>query len=336
MAQITYVDKPAPAQTSQNQAQDSKARAIAMLTGNTQQGQAQPSQVADQNNISPEEASALKTKPTGQSDKEEVTQTASEEEAPISTQYAVLARKEKALRAKVVAQEASIKQREAALTARETEIQSKSSTDLKNYISIDKLKQNALSVLAEHGIDYDQISQQALELQSPEAQAYRRYKQEMDVELQKVREEQATTRKSYDEQQAQAYQQAISQIRTEAKQLVYTDPSFDTIKETGSVNDIVELIERTFNEDGTLLTVQEAAQAVEDHLVEEAMKISSLRKIQERLKQAQQSTKSEVSPQQVNGNTQQNQMKTLTNAVGSTRPLTAKERALLAFKGELK
>lgn len=352
MAQITYVDKPtANLNTSSSPQSDAKSRALAILAGNTTQAQVTPAQVADQNNISPEEAGALKSKstetieetPTEQRNNgtdEATTETASTEEAPLSTQYAVLARKEKALRAKIVAQEQQFKQREESLNARAAELESKSSTDLTNYISKDKLKQNALSVLAEMGIDYDQLSQQALESQSPEAQAFKRYRQELDGELQKVREEQANTRKSFENQQQQAYQQALNQIRTETKQLVFTDPAFETIKETGSINDVVDLIEQTFKEDGTLLTVEEAAQMVEDHLVEEALKLSRIGKIRDKLKPVEKPTAAQSqatgAPSEQNKTApQQPQMKTLTNAVGSTRPLTAKERALLAFKGEL-
>ena len=344
MAQITFVDKPAPQSTSPAPSgQDAKARAIAALMGSGT-GQAQNPQVLDQTRISPEESLAVKPQAidnTEQTDSNEAaTPTAPEKEEPISSQYAVLARKEKALRAKAAAQEAQYKQREEALAKREAELSSKANPDLTNYISVDKLKQNALSVLAEHGIDYGYLSQEALAQQSPEAQAYRRYKQEMDQELQKVREEQANTRKSYEQQQAQAYQQALNQIRTEAKALVSADPSFEAIKATGSVNDVVDLIERTFNEDGTLLTVEQAAQMVEDYLVEEAMKLTKIGKIRDKFKPVEKPTAAQSqatgAPSQQSKTAQpQTQMKTLTNSVSSTRPLTAKERALRAFRGEL-
>lgn len=344
MPQITFVDKPAPQQTSNQSQSDSKARAIAALMGSGT-GQQPTAQVVNQNNISPEESSAIKasnqpeqSQDTGNTDNSEATTETAPKEELLSSQYAVLARKEKALRAKAAAQDAQLKQREATLTAREAELASKANPNLSNYISKDQLKQNALGVLSELGISYDQLSQEALMSQSPEMQALRQYRQEMDQELQKVREEQANTRKSYDQQQAQAYQQALNQIRTETKQLVFTDPNFETIKETGSVNDVVDLIEQTFKEEGTLLTVEQAAQMVEDHLVEEALKISRIRKISERLKPVEKPTAAQSqatgAPQQ-SKSAQPQQMKTLTNSVGSTRPLTAKERALLAFRGEL-
>ena len=333
MAQITFVDKPSATPIGQPSPQsDARARAIATLTGNIPQG----SQGINQNSISVEETGALKqsTAPVEQPDTTEATPPTTKEE-PLSTQHAILARKEKALRAKVIAQEQSLKAREAALAAREAEINAKANQDLSNYIPKDKLKQNAYSVLSELGVSPDTYAQQALMAQSPESQYIQQMRTELEAELQKVREEQANTRKAYEEQQAQSYQQALNQIRTEARQLVNSDPSYETIKATGTVNDVVDLIERTFKKNGNLLTVEQAAQAVEDHLIEEAIKMTRIKKIQDRLKPttpvaAQQPAKAQTPQPQAS-----NQMKTLTNAVGSTRPLTAKERALLAFRGEL-
>jgi hypothetical protein len=342
MAQITIVDKPggAPvsAQPSETNAQQSaRARAIAALSGGTA-NQAQATPVANPSSVAVEDMAAI-SQSSGQNDSSAEATNASEpevtaptKEEPLSSQYAALARKEKAIRAKAMAQEAQFKQREAALQAREAEIQSKSSIDSSKYISIDDLKRDAYSTLMGLGITYDELSQQALNAQSPEAQAFQRYKAMMDKELQQVREEQAKTRQSFEQQQAQAYQQALAQIKNEANQLVNSDPSFETIKATGSVDDVVELIERTFQQEGTLLTVEQAAQAVEDYLIEEALKIANIKKIQAKLKPAAQQPAPQKQPTQP---AQPAQMKTLTNAVGSTRPLTAKERALLAFKGEL-
>ena len=63
------------------------------------------------------------------------------------------------------------------------------------------------------------------------------------------------------------------------------------------------------------------------------MKLAQLKKIQQRLQ-----PKSQPSAQkQESSSKQQDQpIKTLTNSVGVARSLTAKERAILAFKGELK
>ena len=318
---ITPVESPS-ANSAPSSATDARARAIAALQGNVP--------VQNPSSISPEESGAIRRSANSDTVEQpsEVTEPESKE-APLSPQYAALARKEKAIRAKAIAQEQSFKAREAALIAREAELTSKSNPSLDNYISKDKLKENAFGVLSELGLTYDQLTEQAIAQQSPEWQMFSQMRQEMQEELRKVREEQAESRKSFEQQQAQAYQQALSQIRNETKNLVNSDPSYEAIKATGSVNDVVELIERTFNEEGRLLTVEEAASAVEEYLTEEATKLSRLGKIQKRLEQAKQpSTKTQPSAA--------NQMKTLTNSVGAQKPLSARERALLAFKNELK
>lgn len=334
MPTITVVDRAAPTQTGQSApGSDAKQRAIQALMGST--GNTQQTPVVNPSQVSVEERGATKTENTtaiteDTTSEQEAPQAAKEE--PISSQYAILARKEKALRANAAKQEQTFKAREAALAAREAELTSKGTFDSSKYVSIDDLKRDAYRVLTNNGVTYDDISQQALASQSPEAQYYQRLREEMNQELQKVRDEQAQTRTAHQQQEAQAYQNALNQIRSEARQLVTSDPAFETIKETGSVNDVVDLIERTFKEDGTLMTVEQAAQAVEDYLVEEALKISKIKKIQNRLgvQAAKPAAKTQApNPQEANN------LKTLTNSVGNTRPLTAKERALLAFKGEL-
>lgn len=342
-----------------NSQQSARDKAIAALLGGSAQptGNAQETPVQDPTSVSIEEVANLNTSEqnSGQSDnsvedQSEALKTSDEapstqeatnptKEEPLSTQYAMLARREKAIRAKAVQQEQTFKQREAELARREAELSSKSTIDTSKYISIDDLKRNALGKLQEHGISYDEISQQALSAQSPEAQAIRDLKAELQDELRKVREEQDKIRKSSEEQQTQSYQQALRQIEIEASQIVSSDPSYETIRETGSVKDVVGLIERTFQEDGTLLTVEQAAQMVEEHLIEEALKLARLQKIQARLKPVEPKTSAKPAEKSQPQPTQQQpaaQMKTLTNSMGNTRQLSARERAILAMKGELK
>lgn len=155
--------------------------------------------------------------------------------------------------------------------------------------------------------------------------------------MQALKDSQERAQKAYEEQQKQSYQQALTQIRQEATQLVSQDPNYEAIKTSNAVNDVVDLIEQTFKQDGILLTVEEAANEVEEYLVEELMKLAKMQKIQSRLMPQ---PKAEAPKPPVKAETptatqsQQPQMKTLTNSISSSRKLTAKERAMLAFKGE--
>lgn len=308
--------------------------------------------VSNPNKISPEESSVVRppaqsTSPVeGQPDKsetpvaEEVASAAAPEapkvedkEDPLSTQYANLARKEKALRAKALAQENALKQREEAIKAREEQIKTKEASYGDGYIQKDRLTQDTLSVLAENGISYDQLTEMALN-QSQQDPMTKHLIGKLEAELKTIRENQERAQKASEDQQKNSYQQAVNQIRTEAKALITSDANFETIKETGSVDDVVDLIEKTFQEDGILLSVEDAAREVEEYLVEEALKITRLKKIQQRLNSTAK-TETESSPKQVETKAPEApQMKTLTNSMATSRQLSRRERALAAFKGE--
>lgn len=255
------------------------------------------------------------------------------EEKSLSSEYAILARKEKALRAR----EQQLKAKEAELKAKEEAVSGKPaaqspSIDASKMISRDKLLEDPFSVLAELGLSYDKLTELALNAPKQEDIERSQYEKRIEAELQKLREEQESVKRAYAEQQTQAYKQAVAQIKAEVSQLVKSDESFETIRETGSINDVVELIEQTFKEDGVLLSVEDAARQVEDYLIEEAMKLARLKKVQQRLTPAQKA----VAEQKATEAPKQQQLKTLTNSVGSSKQLSARERALLAFKGELK
>jgi len=150
-------------------------------------------------------------------------------------------------------------------------------------------------------------------------------------EIKALKGETENNKKSFEEQQTAQRTQAIKQITSDVTNLVKSDPQFEAIRQTRSVKDVVELIEKTFDEDGIYLSVEDAASQVEEYLVEESLKLAKLKKIQQRMQQSQQAaTKPSTDPKQ------QQQMKTLTNSVNSSRPLTARERALLAFENKLK
>jgi hypothetical protein len=334
---------PAPAAPAQGSARD---RAIAKLM----EGKTNPSPVPNPTQVAPEEMGALKTTPNplesqGQSTTSEEAPQASQPEAeapkpsveespektPLSSQYAMLARKEKALRAKVQAQEAAAKAREAALQSREDAIKAKESEYSSNYISKDKISQDPWTTLQDLGITYDQLTQYALN-QPQQDPATRAAIAKIEAQVKAQAEEVAKTRQSYEDQQKRAYDQAVNQIRQDVKSTVGLDPQFETIQATQSVEDVVDLIKRTFEEDGVIMSVEDACLEVENYLVEEAMKIARLNKIKQRLSPP--PAKEAPKPQETKQ--QQPEIKTLTNANSTARKLSARERALLAFEGKLK
>ncbi len=246
--------------------------------------------------------------------------TAPKVDEALSPKFAVLARKEKALRT----QAQQLKAQADALKARESEYQTSyiSKSDLQK-----KLADDPVAFMNEHGLSWDQLTQSVLN-QSPQDNQIKALKAEIEA----LKADQNTVKTTMSEQQTRAYDQAVNQIRNDAKMLVHSDPQFETIKETKSEEAIVSLIEETFKQDGTLLSVDEAAQQVEEYLIEEGMRMARLNKVKAKL------TPQQAEQQQI---IEKPQMRTLTNATTALTPkrMTQKdrvERAKLAFMGQLK
>lgn len=335
---VTPVQGPVTQSVAPNaQAQaDAKARAVAMLTNQTA--------AVNQSAVAPEETRvASPTVVTPETTSQPETQPEVKEEArptdPLSSQYAVLARKEKALRAKAQQQDQTFRQREEQIKGKEAEFRAQIEQELrqkydKDYIPKSKFKENTLGAIADAGLTYEEITQKQIEAGevNPSVKAYIERLEARQAALERSLEE--GSRKAQ-EQQGEAYKAAINQIKQDATALVKSNPEYETIKATGSVKDVVDLIEMTFKEEGRVMDVEEAADLVEQHLVEEIDKLTKIEKIKKRLNPgvATQETAQKQSPTQTK---QPQPMKTLTNATSSTRTLSAKERAILAFRGELK
>ncbi len=261
-----------------------------------------------------------------------------ESKDPLSSQYAVLARKEKALRAKVQQQDAAMKSREDALKQREEALLAKDSQYKQGYVSKEDFAKNPWKHLAESGITYDQLTEMALN--QSKADPHMTAKMEALEAKLAAQEESFKKRdeefnRKQEETQSAAYKQAIETIRRDTTNLVKANAEqFELISSTESVNDVVDLIEQTWKEDQVLLSVEEAAAEVEKYLEEEALKLARMKKIQTKLQTP--GTKTVTFKESEANTPKQSQLKTLTNAVGAQKPLTARERAILAMRGELK
>ena len=316
-----------------------RERAIAaLMTPNTpEQAQAQhpvqnPSQVA------PEEFTAVqrslsKGEPQKQLDTNEgVSSPAEAETKPteeaLSNHYAVLARKEKAIRQR----EQQLRQREAAIKAQDEAAKAKPAApafDESKYVPKERLTQDPFKVLGELGLTYDQLTELAMNAPKPEQLALLNEIKTLREEMQAMKGE---TKKTFEEQQELQRTQAVTQIRNEVKALVRQDPQFETVRATGSVDDVVELIEKVYDQDGILLTVEDAAQQVEDYLVDRAIKLTRLSKIQKRLQPK--ATPQTAAQTKTGGQPEKKPIQTLTNSIASSRQMSARDRAIAAFKGE--
>jgi hypothetical protein len=232
---------------------------------------------------------------------------------PIDPKFDALAKREIAFRAK----EAEFKAREAKLA---DQVKVEAEKALGSYKA--RLKSKPLDVLNEEGLTYDQLVEQAIAMVNNPQAAPQADSVNTKLEALEKRIEEST------KQAAQAQRDAaVKQLRYDAQDLVDSDPSFETIKATESIDDVVNLIVRTYDETGKMMSVDQAAKLVEEELLAEAIKIASLSKVK---------AKAGLTPELVQETKQpiHQQQTTLTNNMNANRKLTARERAILAFNGK--
>lgn len=249
----------------------------------------------------PIEAPAL-SNPAPTSD---VVEPVTEETKPLSPQFAALARQKRALQ-----QERQALDREKAEIA-----QAKT-----GGVDLARLKSDPLGVLLENGVGYDQLTEAVLANQNgynPEIAA-------LKAELAALKGE---VKDTFTEKEAQAEQAALAEMRREASSLIAQGDDFELVRETGSLPDVMKLIERTYREHGEVLDVREALSLVEEELIKDSLKLANLKKVQSKFAPA----LPVPQPQQ-----QQRQMRTLTNRDNASVPMSRRARALVAFAGELK
>lgn len=236
-----------------------------------------------------------------------------------------LARKERQLYQQHKKMKAEIESERAALRTRQTDYET-------NYVPKSRLTEDPLSVLSDNGITYEKLTEMLLSGHNSQDPAYKALKSEIRA----IREQHENEKKQAQENAQQQQQQVIESLKQEAKVLVDTNPEFETIKSLDLSDAVSELIVETFNSEGRLMDVEEAAREVEAHLVEQGIKFNSIKKIQDKLKpsapvSAETNVQSQPGPQ----------IKTLTNSLPSQVAKRAsdkerRERAMAAFRGEVK
>lgn len=229
---------------------------------------------------------------------------------PISPQFAALAKQRRALLVK----EQELAKKEKALADQE---QLPGSS-----IDLAKLKSQPLAALKEAGVTYEQLTEEILAEQSG-----------ITPEVRALRDEVESLKKGIDdklsERDQQAERQVLTEMRREADRLVATGDEFEMIRGTKSQSKIIDLIHRNWKASGEVLDVSEAAQLIEDQLVEDSLKMANFGKVRSRLTPEQQAQTQVPRPQQQG-------IKTLTNRDTAVRPSSARDRAIAAFFGTLK
>ncbi len=226
---------------------------------------------------------------------------------PLSPQFAALAKQRRALQ-----QERQAFEREKA-TASQTATQA-------DAIPLARLKEDALGVLLDAGVTYDQLTEQILARRdgiTPEIQA-------LKAELKATKEDFS---KQLTDRDQQARTQVLAEISRDAKRLVAEGDDYEMVREHKAVPKVTQYIESWYDKTGEVLDVREALQDIEEELLEDSLRLARIKKVQSKL-----APPEPVAP----AAPQQRQVRTLTNRDTASVPLSAKARALAAFNGTLK
>lgn len=253
---------------------------------------------------------------TDKTDTIEQTPAATEETKPLSPQFAALAKQKRALQLK----EQELVAREKAFSTQSTD-----KTSLEEYRG--RIKANALSVLMEEGVTYDQLTEQILaQGQGNEHIAA------LQAEIKALKE---GVDQKFTDRDTATEKQVLNQIKFEADQLIAKGDDFEMIREAGYAPKVVELIHRTFKDTGELLETTEAANLIENALLEDSLKWAKIKKVQSKLNPTPPPVEQPQTVQQDRPNTKV--MRTLTNRDGaSSISMSKRDRAIAAMEGRLK
>lgn len=239
---------------------------------------------------------------------------------PISPKLAILAKREKQLRSL----QADLKAKEEALKAKEAEYQS-------GYIPKSRLKEAAMEAYRSGELSYDELTQTLLSQPDHQVDPVVR---ELKAQNEKLLARLDAIENGAKEKQTQEYQQAVAQLGFDVKSYVAENASdFEAIHSSKMESKVVDLITKTFEEENRIMSIPEACKEIEDYLVEDFVRVSSIGKVKAKLT-PQEPVEDKPETKQPNQQ-QQPVMRTLTNGVTTSPPLSARERAILAFQGKL-
>jgi hypothetical protein len=230
---------------------------------------------------------------------------------PLSPQAAALARERRSLQR----QQREFDQKVRAYEEKQASTQG-------TLFSKEQILGNPLGVLLENGVTYDQLTQAVLASQNGQTPELIRLQN-------KIKELEAGVDKKLEDRDTQAEQQTLSEMRHECRRLLQTDAEgrYEMVKgDPSGERYAMDLIRREWKENGRVIMPDEALAEVDRYLFEIAVKQAQSKRVQAKL-----SPQSGSDAQQP----QRDGMRTLSNRDTARPVMDRRQRALMAFRGEL-
>ncbi len=237
---------------------------------------------------------ALDLKAEGSEEVSAEEQVEEKEVDPFDSKFAALSRKEKAFRDDSEAKNKALDDKIALLDEKLAKLEEASKEPEPEPVKpLDyRLKRNPLKTLEEQGLDFDTLTNLALNdgKLTPEMQL-NLMKEEIEASYEakfKVLEERLASKDEEalqvrKEQEEQTYNTTLSNFKDEINAFVDDSDSLDLIKEYDAQDQVYEVISAHHKETDRIMDIKEAADYVEEYLLEEARKLANNPKLRERL-----------------------------------------------------
>lgn len=259
---------------------------------------------------------------------QEITQELPAEATPsktveVSPERLAMARREKALR-----------ERERQLGDLEKRLKDQEAKYQTEYVPKSRIKEDPLALFKDGLITYDQMTEAILgagNKADPTILELQRKNADLESKVSKMSE-------TFESSQKSQIDQAKKQITADVKMFLGQNTEFEVLNslgDEGATEAVTQLIFDTWEKEDRLMSEEEAAKTIEEHMMGEAIRLARLAKVQKAL--APEATETPAAAQTPARDTKAvgQKLTTLSNAVTTSgRKLTPVERAKLAFMGK--
>lgn len=230
---------------------------------------------------------------------------APEETQPLSPQFAALAKQRRALQLERQAFEREKAEKGAAAPSGDA-------------VTLADLKRDPMGMIRKAGLTYDDLVTHVTNDSGNSSEI-----SALKAEIAALK---GDVDKRFVDNKTQEEKHALAAMSREATAIAAAaGDTFELVRETRSVPIVMDLIEKTYRKTGEVIDVREALKLVEDELLADMQKRMSLSKVQKAF-----------APPPAPAPQSRHLMRTLTNRDTAQAPMSAKQRAIAAFRGELK
>ncbi len=217
----------------------------------------------------------------------------SSEDRMFGKKFAALSRKEKEQRAAVKAFEAE----KAAFEKHKADLEAQYGTKEKElstkYISPEEFKKNPLELMKKFGMSFEQLAERVLNDGKPGtneviSDTERRIQEKLEALEKKLADKEESEKARLEEERQQQFERQLTAFKGELTDFCNKAPDYEMIRANDAVGLVFEVIEEHYaktldpeTNQGLILSNKEAADAVENYLLEEAKKQMNVNKVKQ-------------------------------------------------------